>query len=133
MDVKASEAASGRWSAYWLGAFADMEVVLDKTYNNYQGHVWVLLRNLYGWNRLPKYYLIDYPYGSCSGCDSWEGESPVKIMREMADTIKSFDTKAAVLAYFEDEANDNIPYCTGEREAFLVELKEALKKVNDDE
>lgn len=72
------ECVSGRWSGEVFAALPDGEVVFSRGRNDYQGSVAIVAKLddgrwlHYGWS-----------YGSCSACDSWEGEPEEKVAEEI--------------------------------------------------
>lgn len=84
MKLKESTA----WNCRWFNAVADnqvpalfemgeLEVLFDDSESDYQGSVHVAFLN-----RDQQVCYIEYSYGSCGGCDSWEDAGGDEAARE---------------------------------------------------
>lgn len=108
------------WSEHAEFLFNDKDIMLDLSNCDYQGTVLVVARSkIHG-----VFYVLDYEYGSCEGCDSWYKLSDDKLKEEMlrclgrktkAQLAKQLQTKLDDEWYDEDKKK--------EIEAFLVEMK----------
>lgn len=93
-----SKASGARWSeevARALGLKPETPLVFDHGEIDYQGCASLIAQTgdnefvIYGWS-----------YGSCSGCDSWEGEDEEKIEAEIRAGASRV-TKQVLLRYLE--------------------------------
>ncbi len=109
-----SEAASCRWSEYAQPFFnSEWDVLFDASEVDYQGTVEVLVRH--GWEK--KYKYLEYSYGSCSGCDGWEGRPEEEVMADMLRCIQPMDygTAKAHLQRIADTAKTEDKYDNRDR------------------
>jgi hypothetical protein len=93
-----SKAAECRWSQYAEELFSDWEIIWDESEANYQGTVRFLAR------KDGKFAYLNYSYGSCSGCDSWEDMPEDKVRADMKNLAEYFES-AAELKKFADQVN----------------------------
>lgn len=75
------------------------KVFHDSSESDYQGYVKVLAE--YGPEGAKSYVLIEYSYGSCSGCDQWEAEnlSHEQIVAEIRRTAGAFNDRFHLHSY----------------------------------
>lgn len=74
-----------RWNEYTEEMFYNWDIVWEASVNDYQGSVeFLALKD-------GKFAYMVYNYGSCSGCDSWEGEPEEQIRRDFANMVELFD------------------------------------------
>lgn len=86
MMLRDSEAVKCRYGSCIPKSLMDREVLLDISENSYQGTVCVALV-IDG--KPDKVEVIEYSYGSCSGCDDWEARDlgSAQITREIRKCI----------------------------------------------
>jgi len=68
----------GRWSDEVRAALPDGEILFSRGRIDYQGSVAIIARLDDG-----RWLQYDWSYGSCSGCDQWEGERETVIADEI--------------------------------------------------
>ena len=119
MKLSDSEAVKCRYGDCIAKKWLDSEVLFDLSENSYQGTVLVALV-------IPDdpvhVRVIEYSYGSCSGCDDWESRdlSDAQIAKEIARCTSKM-TKALLAK----RLDKYIPWdCTKEQ---LEAAREALK------
>jgi len=62
----------------------DVEILFEKMEGDYQGDAQYILRNPKG-----EYGLLTFGYGSCSGCDAFEGCSNLLEYSELRDSLNN--------------------------------------------
>jgi hypothetical protein len=79
-------AAQCRWSEYAEELFHDWNVIWDNSTADYQGHgEFVALKN----ERVAYVY---WSYGSCSGCDGWEGVPEQEVRKDFLNGVDYFES-----------------------------------------
>lgn len=78
---------STAWECRWFDLAVDQdqtdcEVIFDASYADYQGEVHVGFMNNDG-----QVVVINYSYGSCSGCDPWEDMPEEQAKADLRATI----------------------------------------------
>lgn len=101
MRLAESVAAEARWGDVAVEVFgSDAEVIWEASTADYQGSCNVLLRLTDG-----RFAHYEWTYGSCSGCDEWEGME-ADVPRIMRDTAVYFDDVATLARYLRLEDKD---------------------------
>ena len=96
-----SIAAGARWGYAAVEVFgADAELIWESSTDDYQGSCNVLLRLTDG-----RFAHYEWSYGSCSGCDEWEGRED-EVPGIMRDTAVYFDDMATLGRYLRLEDKD---------------------------
>lgn len=88
-----------RYSEYAELILGSATILDDQSISDYQGNVDVFFSNGYSWK--PSWGVLEYSYGSCSGCDAWEDENEEKVMAEMANCVLRFDDKDMLFKHIE--------------------------------
>jgi hypothetical protein len=113
-----TEASKCRWSSYAeplvCGSWSEGAVLFDASESDYQGTVEIVFADpgLGGYCGDPseldgaRWVYLEYSYGSCSGCDRWEGEPSAKIAAAMARLCLPFNDLAGLLAHLQRIADD---------------------------
>lgn len=75
----------------------EYQLVYDKSVADWQGQVLAIFRN----KKTDTFTLLEYTYGSCSGCDDWESRrlSTEQIAAEMKNLCASEMSRAAMIEY----------------------------------
>lgn len=96
MMFSESVAAQCRYGDNAARVFDGAEVIWECSTNDYQGSANVLLRLRDG-----RFAHYEWTYGSCSGCDEWEGSgySDDEIDRIMRETAVYFDDRDTLRRY----------------------------------
>ena len=89
-------AAECRWASLVETFLGDGEVILDNCFADYQGDAQVIVAFDDG-----KIAFYSWSYGSCSGCDSWEGIDERVILKEIEDNIMWFDSPAQFIEWLD--------------------------------
>jgi hypothetical protein len=83
-----------------IGKALSAEVVDRWDTNDYQGDTLVI------YSRDAKFYYLQFGWGSCSGCDALQACETffevAKLMNELMDSIKSFDSRDEIAIYLCD-------------------------------
>jgi len=100
-----------RWSNLAAVLFAedDWEVFFDASESDYQGTVEIMARFTgYSYGDVKSYKYLEYSYGSCSGCDAWEGQPVEKALTDMMRSVLPLDAHGAAehLQRIADSASD---------------------------
>ena len=91
----------------WVGYLdlveaAGLMVLESESVGSYQGEEYVLVRDL----ESTKFGVLNYGYGSCSGCDLLEAAKSVKDLEDIRDgfrnAVELFDSPKDLLARIED-------------------------------
>lgn len=93
-----SEASHCRWSEYAAELFGDWQIIWDDSVSDYQGTVRFLA------HKDGKFAYLTYSYGSCSGCDGWEGLPDEEVREDMRRLAEYFDN-IYDLKKFADQVN----------------------------
>ena len=125
MTVKETVAAKCRWSEIWLPTVRYDRVVLDKSEYNYQGRVWLLCYDSYP----TRFTLISYYYGSCSGCDPWEGATAKEVLAGLAEHLHVFTSKAALLAFLKKDDSNGSLLIDDDRRTLAEQVQLALERL----
>jgi hypothetical protein len=121
-----TDTAKCRWAEF-VKKFLDGEVLLDNSYHDYQGDAQVISIvadgrvGMYSWN-----------YGSCSGCDSWEGQDDKIILKEIEESILWWDNPSQFIEWLEGpivKFHDR-SYCEDEDD-YQTRIKDSIKKELD--
>ena len=80
-----STAAECRHSEYVAELFSDWEIIWDESRCDYQGTVRFLA------HKDGKFAYLEYSYGSCGGCDSWEGMAEDEVRADFKRMAEHFD------------------------------------------
>jgi hypothetical protein len=89
MLVEYSTACQCRYGDFVKELYGDWEVVVDLSEDDYSGNVDLVA------TKDGKYLYLQYYYGSCSVCDTWEGDelSGLEIEDEIRECTLFFDNK----------------------------------------
>jgi len=85
--------------------FKDSELIAHWNEEDYQGMVATCVKLSNG-----KYAIYNDYYGSCSGCDSWEGASDEEVKSmciDLANGAYIFSSLDDVKTFLSDESNEN--------------------------
>jgi hypothetical protein len=95
MKWEETTASTCRWAEYASVLFEDggVDVLWEDSRADYQGHADIFAKLDYDW-RETRYMIGGWTYGSCSGCDGWEGEPREKILAEMAKSFQTMNREA---------------------------------------
>jgi hypothetical protein len=97
MDWDNTEASKCRWSEFFAPVFKNTDIIWDGSSNDYQGFGKVLAEvENYGDT---SYVYAEWAYGSCSGCDGWEGEPTEKCIKEAMSCVSRFKDLKHLKAY----------------------------------
>lgn len=94
------EAAFGL-NKYW-------EILWENSCRDYQGHANIFAKQDH-WDNNGVYLIYDWTYGSCSGCDSWEGEPRKTIILQILNEALFLEDKEKLRAYFDGVKKQNPP------------------------
>ncbi len=78
MKFSETVASNCRYSEYLSPLLENHEVLAEDSLDDYQGCVNILTRD-----NDRNYYITEYSYGSCSGCDEWESLSDNEVKEAM--------------------------------------------------
>jgi len=101
--MKAPRFAGGHHEIFEV-LFKNQEIICSACTGDYQGTV-AYIYIVYDWTEYAKFVIINDYYGSCSGCDSWEGatdEDARNMCIGMANNAHSFDTPEEVISFLEE-------------------------------
>ena len=98
-----STAAQCRWSEYAAELFGDWDVIWDESNADYQGAVRFLA------HKDGRFGFLSYSYGSCAGCDSWEGQDDGEIRKDFQNMAEFFDD-VHVLKKFAEQVSYGAPF-----------------------
>jgi hypothetical protein len=90
-----TEASQCRWSEYAEEIWADAEILWEDSEADYQGHANVFARHPDG-----RYSWGGWSYGSCSGCDGWEGLADEEIRKAFREDVVFFENKNELRVWF---------------------------------
>lgn len=90
-----SESAQCRWSEYAAELIGGWDVVWEDAEVDYQGHANILACDG------KKFMLIEWSYGSCSGCDGWEDLSDADVREDFGKCAMEFSSVEILLNYIE--------------------------------
>jgi hypothetical protein len=131
-------AATCRWTDAALIALSDalavdedrldLDVIWENSESDYQGSVEVLAR--YEWDN-KRIALLVYNYGSCSGCDSYEGSTILAIAQRLRqESISVFPDPQSAIKYFKSiKDKEETDGWDEERPAKLQQAIEVLTKL----
>ena len=91
-----SETAKCRWSEFAAELIGDWDVVWENSVADYQGSAAILACNG------TMFRMIEWSYGSCSGCDPWEDEPEDAVRKDFAQCMMEFKDVSILLNYLEN-------------------------------
>lgn len=103
-----------------------VDIIFDQHVGSYQGDWWAIVTAEKDWDTHVGF--ISYGYGSCSGCDEWEGAGGVdekyEILGRMLNATRWFPNPDELIAYLNGVDPDTQWY------AYEEEWPEFVAKVN---
>lgn len=89
-------ASQCRYGEVAQNIWGDADIIWEDSEADYQGHATILAKTPDG-----KFWLYEWFYGSCSGCDSWEAAEMTdeQIEAEMRDQSAVFDDAEEMLLF----------------------------------
>jgi hypothetical protein len=92
--VLESDATGCAWYDEFVKDVKDWELLFDDCHNGYSGWVYIVAKE----PENDKYVLIDYHYGSCSGCDEFYDMTDEELLEEK-ERLRIYFTKSELIEY----------------------------------
>jgi len=112
-----------------IGLFKDNTLIAHWNENDYQGMVATCVRLSDG-----KYVIYNDYYGSCSGCDSWEGASDDDV-RSMCISLSNsayvFENISEVISYLKSGNKDGYSWSGNAASCLLEEILKNIQARRD--
>jgi hypothetical protein len=88
-----SECSDGRWAELFTPDLGDWTVVGEEANLDYQGSAEALLE------KDGQFAYVQWTWGSCGGCDEWEGLSGAQLAAEAAKQVMKFSGWEALVRW----------------------------------